>query len=130
LPFSKLGAAARESPRGAAQAWRVPLERVTAVQGVLGNLDRPNERAHYGEFAQLRGSWIDADPPLKAAHERRLLGRTPQRRDTPAKVDGSATFAIDVRLPAMQVAGVRALSAFRWSVRALRCCGSAIECGV
>ena len=106
LPFSKLGAAARESlRRAAAQTWQVPLERVTAVQGVLGNLDRPNERAHYGEFAQLaRRLPIDADPPLKAAHERRLLGRAPQRRDTPAKVDGSATFAIDVRLPGMQVA--------------------------
>ena len=106
LPFSKLGAAAREAlRRAAAQKWQVPLERVTAVQGVLTNLDRPAERGHYGEFARrARDLPIDADPPLKAAHERRLLGRMPQRRDTPSKVDGSAIFAIDVRLPGMQIA--------------------------
>lgn len=106
LPFSKLGAAAREAlRRAAAQTWNVPLERVAAVQGVLTNLDRPVERGHYGEFAsRARELPVDADPPLKAAAARRLLGRTPQRRDTPAKVDGSARFAIDVQVPGMQIA--------------------------
>src|ERR1700686_3373300 len=43
-------------------------------------------------------------PPLKAAKDFRLIGRATPRRDTPAKVDGSALFGIDVRPPNSKVA--------------------------
>ena len=106
LPFSKLGAAARECLRAAAaQLWQVPLERVQAVGGELRDRDRDDRRGHYGLFVErARAIALPFDPPLKEIGRRTILGRSPQRRDTPSKVDGSAQFASDLRLPGMQVA--------------------------
>jgi isoquinoline 1-oxidoreductase beta subunit len=44
---------------------------------------------------------------LKPASERRLIGQNLKRLDTPAKVDGSAIFGIDVRVPDMLFGAVR-----------------------
>lgn len=45
-------------------------------------------------------------PPLKPASAWRLIGKPVPRLDLPAKVDGSAIFGIDVRLPDMLFAAV------------------------
>ena len=43
---------------------------------------------------------------LKARNEFKYIGKPQQRLDTPAKVDGSAQFGIDVRLPGMLYAAL------------------------
>jgi isoquinoline 1-oxidoreductase beta subunit len=62
-------------------------------------------RLGYGEIAAF--GKIPATLPavdakeLKARKDFRLIGKTIPRRDTPAKVNGSAVYGIDVRLPGM-----------------------------
>ncbi len=50
---------------------------------------------------------LNPNPRLKAASERSLIGRNLKRLDTPAKVNGSAVFGIDVMVPDMLVGAVR-----------------------
>ena len=66
------------------------------------------------------------DVQLKPASVFTQIGRTRQRLDTAAKVDGTATFGIDVKLPNMlygaiaHVAGARRQRAHRSTRRAAR----------
>ena len=46
-------------------------------------------------------------PPLKQPSAFKLLGKPQPRLDIPAKVTGTATFGIDVRLPGLLYAAVR-----------------------
>lgn len=48
------------------------------------------------------------EPPLKPAAKWTLIGNSPARVDLPEKVDGSATYGIDVRLPGMLYAAIKA----------------------
>ena len=62
---------------------------------------------------------------LKARKDFRLIGKPVARRDVPAKVDGSAMYSIDVRLPGMLYATVvhspvQLATPKRWNEEALR----------
>ena len=53
-------------------------------------------------FGKIPATLPAVDPKeLKASKDFRLIGKTVPRRDTPSKVNGSAVYAIDVRLPGM-----------------------------
>ena len=64
--------------------------------------------ATFGELVDFVGdlSTMPA-PPLKQPSEFKLLGKPQPRLDIPAKVTGTATFGIDVRLPGLLYAAVR-----------------------
>ena len=47
---------------------------------------------------------VPSDPPLKSAKDYKLVGKALPRLDTPSKVNGSAEFGIDFRLPGMKYA--------------------------
>ena len=47
---------------------------------------------------------IPADPPLKQAKDYRVIGTAAARLDTAAKVEGTAGYGIDFRLPNMKYA--------------------------
>ena len=49
---------------------------------------------------------VPKDVPLKPAAQFTLIGKAQKRKDTPAKVDGSAIYGIDVRLPGMLYAAL------------------------
>ena len=55
---------------------------------------------------------VPAEPRLREASELRYEGRALPRWDIPPKVDGSAVFGIDVRLPDMLLAAVRCAPGF------------------
>src|SRR3989454_1738716 len=55
---------------------------------------------------------VPSDVPLKDPKNFRLLGRRVPRLDTPSKVDGSATFGIDVTVPGMLVASIERCPVF------------------
>lgn len=99
-------ATARASLLGAASLqWKLPVEELTVRDGVISH---PSGRtAGYGELARFAAATPPGPVRLKPAKEFRLVGRSTARIDTPAKVDGSARFGQDVRLPGMLYAVVR-----------------------
>jgi isoquinoline 1-oxidoreductase subunit beta len=89
----------------AADKWRIAPERCRANRGRIEN-DR-GQSFSYGQLARAAAKLkVPKDVKLKSRADYTLIG-TPQRRlDTPSKVDGSAEFGLDVRLPGMLYAAI------------------------
>ena len=104
LPMRQAGAQVREMLlTAAAQQWGVPRGDCRAEKGSI--VHGPTmRRLTYGELAES-ATKVSAIPlekvPLKPAKEFRLIGKPILRIDIPAKVDGSAIFGLDVRVPGM-----------------------------
>jgi len=104
-PMRKAGAAAREMLISAAAfEWGVPRSGCKAEHGTISHL-ASNRRLTYGELASRAAELpIPADPPLKQAKDYKLVGTPAARLDTRAKVQGTAGYGIDFRLPVMKYA--------------------------
>jgi isoquinoline 1-oxidoreductase beta subunit len=103
----KAGAAAREMlVSAAAGEWQVERTECRAENSAV--LHAPTKRTlTYGQLAERASAILPpADPPLKNPADFRLIGKPTRRTDTPQKVDGSATFGLDVRVPGMLFASV------------------------
>ncbi|MBW8721054.1 MAG: xanthine dehydrogenase family protein molybdopterin-binding subunit [Polaromonas sp.] len=99
-------ATARASLLGAASLdWKLPVDELSVRNGVISHPSGPS--AHYGELAKFAAVTPPGEVTLKSRKDWKLIGRSAQRLDTPAKVDGSAIFGLDVRLPGMLYAAVR-----------------------
>ncbi len=106
-PLRQAGAAARDLLiRAAAQNWKVKAEECRAENGVV--LHKPSQRqARYGELAAMAATLpVTAALFLKEPAEFKLIGKSTARLDTPPKVNGSAVFGMDVKLPNLLVAVV------------------------
>lgn len=106
-PLSQAGATAREMlVTAAAQAWEVDRVACRAEKGYV--VHRPTgRRMTYGELAGAAAALpIPRDVPLKKPAEYRLLGNSVPRLDSPSKINGSAIFGIDVKVPGMLYATV------------------------
>ncbi len=103
----KAGAAAREMLVTAAAAqWKVPVEQCRTVQGRIIH-DISERVLTYGQVAKAAAKLpVPQNPKLKDAADFKLIGHTTPRKDTPPKVDGSAQFAADVKLPGLLGAAV------------------------
>jgi isoquinoline 1-oxidoreductase beta subunit len=90
----------------AAQAWGVAASECTTDRGRV--LHPASGRSlTYGELAARAAALpVPQDVPLKDPRQFKLVGRSAHRLDTPSKVDGTAVFGIDVRIPGMKVAAV------------------------
>jgi isoquinoline 1-oxidoreductase beta subunit len=102
------GASARERlKQAAAEAWGVDRSQVEARLGVLTAGDRTGT---YGEFAEAAAKVkLEKEPEINIDPAKWwLLGKSQQRVDIPHKVNGSAQYAIDTRLPGMVHAAVKA----------------------
>ncbi len=98
-------AAARAGLLGAAAAlWQLPINELTLQDGRV--LHPSGKSAHFGELAPA-ALHNPAPVVLKDRKDWKLIGQSPPRPDLPAKVDGSARFGADVRLPGMLFAAVR-----------------------
>lgn len=99
-------ATARASLLGAASLqWKLPLEELQVSDGVVSH---PSGRtATYGELARVASATPPGQVRLKDRKDWRVIGKPAARLDVPAKVNGSARFGIDVRLPGMRYAAVR-----------------------
>lgn len=108
-PLRKAGAAARAMLIGAAAAnWQVDPASCTAARGVVTHA-ASGRTATYGALAEAAAKIpVPPEPVLKDPKDFKLIGTRARRIDTPSKVDGSAAFAIDVRLPGMLVATIAA----------------------
>src|SRR5213078_2093840 len=106
-PLRKAGAAAREMlVSAAAQAWQVDRAACRAQQGAVVHVPS-GRRLSYGALAARAAALpVPTDAPLKDPKDFRLVGTRMTRLDTPSKVDGTALFGIDVKLPGMLVASI------------------------
>jgi isoquinoline 1-oxidoreductase beta subunit len=106
-PLRVAGATARAMlVQAAANRWQVDagLCRTDA-----GHVVHPDGQKRFA-YGALAAEAVKVSPPervrLKDAAQFRLIGRAVQRLDIPAKVDGSAVFGVDVRVPEMVFASL------------------------
>ena len=107
-PLRQAGAAARLLLiQAAAQRWQLGADQLRAENGrVLGP---DGQSLGYGELVEDAAKLpVPEDIPLKPADQYRLIGKPTRRLDTPAKVDGTARFTIDLAVPGMKYASIRA----------------------
>jgi isoquinoline 1-oxidoreductase beta subunit len=104
-PMRKAGAAAREMLiAAAALQWGVPHSACKAENSAVTHA-ASGRRLTYGELANKAATLpVPTDPPLKSAKDYKLIGTRVARSDTPSKVEGTAVFGIDFRLPGMKYA--------------------------
>src|SRR5438105_4980161 len=108
-PLRRAGAAARSMlVAAAAQTWNVDAASCRAEKGVVTHT--PTGRTlRYGALADKAATLpVPAQVVLKDPREFKVIGTPAKRLDTPGKVNGTAQFGIDVRLPGMKVATVAA----------------------
>src|SRR5256886_1927919 len=104
-PLRKAGAAAREMlVTAAAETWGVDKTQCRAELGAV--IHTPSKRRlTFGKLAAKAATvLLPHDVPLKEPKDWKILGTRVRRFDTPPKVDGSAQFGIDVKIPGMLVA--------------------------
>lgn len=99
-------ATARAALLGAASLqWKLPLEELSVKDGVITHPS--GKSAGYGAMAQYAAATSPGSVRLKERKDWKLIGQPARRLDVPAKVDGSARFGLDVRLPDMKYAALR-----------------------
>ncbi len=108
LPLRQAGASAREMLLAAAAArWQVPVAECVAQAGVVKHAS--GKQASYGELVgAAAGLAVPESPTLKAASAFKLIGTPVLRHEATAKVNGSALYTLDVKLPNMLYASVLA----------------------
>src|SRR5712672_3226006 len=108
-PLRRAGAAARSMPvAAAAQTWNVDPGSCRADKGVVTHTPT-GRKLRYGALADKAATLpVPAQVALKDPKDFKLIGTPAKRLDTPAKVNGTAQFGIDVRLPGMNIATVAA----------------------
>ena len=102
----KAGAQAREMlVAAAATQWGVAAADCRVDNGSVVSPD--GTRLTFGALAGAASKLpVPAEVKLKDAAAYTLIGKSRQRLDTPMKVDGSAQYGIDVRLPGMLYAAL------------------------
>ena len=121
----------------AAERFGVPVEQLDVSEAIITLKSDPSRSVTYAEViggrrfnVTLTGRDINETTgvaEVKRVQELQIVGQSPKRYDIPPKVDGSLTWAVDVKLPGMvharnvkpPVAGARLLSIDDASVRDL-----------
>ncbi len=105
-PLRQAGAAARVLLcKAAAGRWGGSWESCSVDNGFVV---RGNQRLRFAELAADAVSYsLPDEVPPRLTEEGRLSGSAVPRLDAPPKVDGSANFAGDIRLPDMVFAAIR-----------------------
>ena len=135
-PMRRVAAEARRVLLDMASArFGVSVDGLVVSAGVISVAADPSRKVTYGELiggkrfhVALSGDNTDATTgvaKLKTVQQLKVVGQSPARYDIPPKVDGSLTWAVDVKLPGMvharnvkpPVAGATLMSIDESSVR-------------
>lgn len=105
----KGGAAARMMlVQAAANGWKVPASECVAANGVITHT-ATKRRTTYGKMAKAAAK---VEPPkeikLKDPKDWKIVGKSLKRLDTPDKTQGKTVYGIDIRLPGMLYAAIKA----------------------
>src|SRR6516162_157550 len=119
-PLRRAGATARTLLiAAAADAWKVEPASCRAEAGEVIHI-ASGRRLKYGELAGAAAKLpLPEHVTLKQPQEFKLIGTPAKRLDTPAKVNGSAVYGIDVRLPGMKIATLTQSPVFGGRVKSL-----------
>ncbi|MBI2819568.1 MAG: xanthine dehydrogenase family protein molybdopterin-binding subunit [Acidobacteria bacterium] len=111
--LQQAGASARERlMAAAAQEWGVPRSELTVKEGVITHAPT-GRKLRYGQVAQKAVAiHLAEEPKIKTPDQFTLMNKPTKLLETSARVDGSATYGIDVRLPGMLYAAVKASPVF------------------
>jgi isoquinoline 1-oxidoreductase beta subunit len=108
-PLRRAGATVRQLMITAAAAkWQTPPAECVAKKGAVRH-SKSSRAASYGELVEAAAKLPLPDPEkvkLKDENDFVLIGHATPRVDIPSKVNGSAQFGIDVRVPDMVFAVV------------------------
>jgi len=115
--LQQAGASARARLiQAAATRWNVSADSCRAKDGVVSD-----SAGHSASFGALAGDaakvTLAAEPAIKTPDQFTLIGKAVARLDTPPKLDGTAKFGIDVRLPDMLYAAVVSCPVFGGTVK-------------
>jgi len=109
------GAAARMMLlQAAADEWKVPVSEVSVASGVITHAGS-SRKTTYGKVAAAAAKLTPPDPKnitLKNPKDWKIAGRPMKRLDTADKLNGSQVYAIDVKLPGMLHAAIKACPVF------------------
>ena len=111
-PMRRVAAEARRVLLGLASArLGVPVTGLAVSDGVVSATTDPSKKVTYGELVggrkfnvTLRGNNTDSttgEASLKPVQQFKIVGKSPQRYDIPAKVNGSLKWAVDAKVPGM-----------------------------
>src|SRR2546425_4559003 len=112
-PLRRAGATARSMlVSAAAQTWNVDASSCRAARGEV--IHGPTGRTlAYGALVDRAATLsLPGDVPLKDPKDWKLIGTPAKRLDSPDKVNGTAQYGIDVRLPGLKVATVAVCPVF------------------
>jgi isoquinoline 1-oxidoreductase beta subunit len=105
------GAAARMMLlQAAADEWKVPVGELTVADGVITHA-ATKRTTSYGKVAAAAAKLTPPDPKsitLKDPKNWKIAGQPMKRLDTADKLDGRKLYAIDVKLPGMLCAAIKA----------------------
>src|SRR5215469_412993 len=108
-PLRRAGATVRDLMiTAASQKWKVPKKQCEAKKGTVVH-EGSGRKATYGELIEAAKKLPLPDPEkveLKDEADFELIGHATPRVDIPSKVNGSAGFGLDVRVPDMLFAVV------------------------
>jgi len=107
------GAAARAVLlEAAAEQWEVDPEDLVVKESYISHPES-NRTGPFASFVEKAADLSQpAKPKLKSSEEFTIMGTSPPRFDIPAKVNGTATFGMDVVLPNMKYATIQASPVF------------------
>jgi len=111
-PMRRVAAEARRVLlRLASEHLSIPVTDLTANNAVISSKSDASKSVTYAELiggrtfdVSLKGENVNAttgEANVKSVSELNVIGQSIQRYDIPAKVDGSLTWAVDVKLPGM-----------------------------
>jgi isoquinoline 1-oxidoreductase beta subunit len=117
-PLRQAGATARTMLiAAAAKRWNIDAAACHAQSGEVFD-PATGRRIKYGELAADAARMpVPDNVPLKSSEDFKLIGTSAKRLDTPAKVNGSAIYGIDVRPPGVKIATLAQSPAFGGRVK-------------
>ncbi len=107
--FQMVGAATRAAlVEVAAKRLGVPADELTTADSKVLHT-KSGKTLRYGELAAEAATLsLDSDPKLKNPKDYKIMRQSMPRLDLPAKVDGSAQYGMDFKVPDMRVATIMA----------------------
>jgi isoquinoline 1-oxidoreductase beta subunit len=106
--LQQAGASARARlVEAAARRWKCDASECKCEDSVIEHMPTGRKVTYGAVCADAAAIKLDKEPKIKSPDEYRLVGKPTPRLDTRPKIDGSAKFGIDARVPGMVYASVR-----------------------